>query len=144
MSENRDPRDGPERRRHSHVSFDPRDDLILAKKNFKIYAGNFKYSMNEEDIRPLFQAYGKVVSVIIPIQKSGIKCGHAYVLMASEEEGRAAIHSLNGREVCGRILRVEEYKPASERPRREEPQDFDGQPRPEDDPRYVPDPRYEY
>ncbi|EAY19820.1 hypothetical protein TVAG_178640 [Trichomonas vaginalis G3] len=119
-------------------SIDPRDDLILAKKNFKLYVGNLRYNLSEEDIRQVFAPYGKVVSVIIPLQRSGVRPGFAYILMAKESEGRAAIEALNGLEFRGRQLKVEEFKEASERPPRRDDYrqsngQFDGQPRLEDD-----------
>ena len=92
------------------TSFDPRDDLILARKNFKIYCSGIRYSWNEEDIRHFFQEYGKVVAVIIPIRKNGTRPGFAIIYMERESDGRAAIRALNGAKIQNFILHVSEYQ----------------------------------
>ena len=105
----KDPDDPTKRRK-----VDPRDELILARKNFKIFCGGLRYSMLEEDIRPLFQKYGKVVSVIIPILRDGKRPGYAYILMENRADGEAAIRGLNGIEVRGRPLSVSRYMESKE------------------------------
>ena len=97
------------------TSIDPRDDLTLAKDVFKIFCSGLRYSMTEEDIRPLFQPYGTVISVIIPIRKAGTKPGYAIIYMSNRQDGLAAINGLDRREVAGFRIVVREWKPAEER-----------------------------
>ena len=91
-------------------SYDPRDDLILARKNFKIYCSGIRFSWNEEDIRNLFQKYGKVVAVVIPIRKNGTRPGFAIIYMERQSDGIAAIRGLNGVKIQNFILHVSEYQ----------------------------------
>lgn len=82
----------------------------------KIYVGNLSYDTSESDLTELFQAHGNVVSVaVITDRDTGRSKGFGFVEMSSEEEAQAAINSLNGNEVDGRQLKVNE---SIERPRR--------------------------
>lgn len=81
----------------------------------KIYVGNMSYSSDEATLNELFSQYGEVVSAkVIMDQYSGRSKGFAFVEMAKEEEALAAIAALNGKEVAGRQLKVNE---AMEKPR---------------------------
>ena len=84
----------------------------------KIYVGNISYSSTEEDLRMLFGAYGDVNSVrIITDRDTGRSKGFGFVEMGSEDAAAAAISALNGSEVDGRQIKVNE---AHDRPRRED------------------------
>jgi len=96
---------------------DPRQNLVLAKKSFRIFVGGLRYSAKEEDLRPLFQKYGKVNSVIIPLQKNGSRCGSAIILMEKESEAREAIEKLNNLVFLGRRLDVLPYVPKTKEER---------------------------
>ena len=81
----------------------------------KIYVGNMNYDTTEETLRQLFSAHGEVASVsVVTDRYTGRAKGFGFVEMATDEAARAAITALNGREVDGRQLRVNE---AHDRPR---------------------------
>ncbi len=80
-----------------------------------IYVGNLSYSSGEDDLRQAFEQYGKVIGVnIIRDRYSGESRGFGFVEMESDEEARAALAGLNGAELGGRNLRVNEAKPRGE------------------------------
>ncbi len=77
-----------------------------------IYVGNLSYNASEEDLRNAFAAYGQVASVTIIKDKfSGESRGFAFVEMPSDAEGQAAIDGLNGADVKGRSLKVNQAQP---------------------------------
>jgi len=82
-----------------------------------IYVGNLSYDTAEEDLRQAFENFGQVTSVSVVADKySGRSRGFAFVEMASQEEGEAAIEGLNGQELHGRKLNVSVARPRTERP----------------------------
>ena len=84
----------------------------------KIYVGNLSYNTYEDGLRSVFQNYGTVVSAkIITDRDSGQSKGFGFVEMGSDEEARAAIGALNGQELDGRALKVNE---AMDKPRRDD------------------------
>ena len=83
----------------------------------KLYVGNVNYDTNEETLKENFQQYGEVVSVsMVTDRYTGMFRGFAFVEMGTEDEAKAAIDGLNGTEIDGRAIRVDE---ARERPRRD-------------------------
>jgi RNA recognition motif-containing protein len=83
----------------------------------KIYVGNMSYEVTEEDLRQAFTAFGPVESVaIIKDRSSGQSKGFGFVEMPSKEEGQAAIAGMNGKELKGRTLNVNEALPRTEKP----------------------------
>jgi RNA recognition motif-containing protein len=83
-----------------------------------IYVGNLSFDVSEEDVRAAFEAFGKVESAkIIKDKYSGESRGFGFVEMPSAEEAKAAISNLNGKELKGRTLNVNEARPRAERPR---------------------------
>ena len=81
----------------------------------KIYVGNMSYDTTEEDLHLAFKAFGKVVSAAIIKDKfSGQPKGFAFVEMSSATEGQAAIEGMNGKELKGRELNVNEARPRTE------------------------------
>lgn len=83
----------------------------------KIYVGNLSYNTYENSLRDIFSAYGQVDSVkIITDRDSGQSKGFCFVEMGSDAEAQAAIQGINGREVDGRQLKVNE---AMDKPRRD-------------------------
>jgi RNA recognition motif-containing protein len=82
----------------------------------KLYVGNMNYDVDESSLTDIFSEYGEVVSAKVIIDHmSGRSKGFGFVEMASDEEAQAAIDGLNGKEVQGRELKVNE---ALEKPKR--------------------------
>jgi RNA recognition motif-containing protein len=77
-----------------------------------IYAGNLPWGLSEEDIREAFEAYGEVTSVkIIQDKFTGRSRGFGFVEMPNNEEGEAAISALNGKDLKGREIVVNQARP---------------------------------
>jgi RNA recognition motif-containing protein len=84
----------------------------------KLYVGNLSYNMTGSDLEQLFSPHGAVQSAeIIADRDTGRSKGFGFVQMGSDDEAKAAIGALNGQEVGGRALTVNEAKPREERPR---------------------------
>jgi RNA recognition motif-containing protein len=84
-----------------------------------IFVGNLSYSATEDSIRSLFSAYGTVERVnIITDRDTGQPRGFAFVEMSVAEEASQAINALNGRDLDGRQLNVNEARPKTDRPSR--------------------------
>jgi RNA recognition motif-containing protein len=80
-----------------------------------IYAGNLSFDLTEEDLRQAFESYGKVESVTIVKDKySGLSKGFGFVEMPAKAEATAAINGLNGKDLQGRTLKVNEARPRSD------------------------------
>ena len=72
-----------------------------------IYVGNLPFSTTSDDLEALFAVHGEVQKAqVITDRDSGRSRGFGFVEMASAEEARAAIESINGRNVDGRDLKV--------------------------------------
>ena len=81
----------------------------------KIYVGNLSYEVTEEDLRMALEQFGQVESVaIIKDRQSGQSKGFGFVEMPSKAEGQSAIEGLNGKELKGRALNVNEARPRTE------------------------------
>jgi len=84
-----------------------------------IYVGNLSYQATDEDLRTAFGAYGTVKSASVIMDKmTGQSRGFGFVEMGSKSEGDAAINGLNGKDLKGRALRINEARPREERPPR--------------------------
>jgi len=80
-----------------------------------IFVGNLSYSTNEESLQTLFQAHGAVTSVkVIRDKETGQSRGFAFVEMANPAEAKAAMTALDGKELDGRNLKVNEARPKNE------------------------------
>ena len=80
-----------------------------------IYVGNLSYEVTEEDLRLALEQFGQVESVtIIKDKHSGQSKGFGFVEMASKAEGQSVIDGLNGKELKGRALNVNEARPRTE------------------------------
>ena len=81
----------------------------------KIYAGNLSYEVTEEDLRLTFEQFGQVESAtIIKDRDSGRSKGFGFVEMPSKAEGQSAIDDLNGKELKGKTLNVNEARPRTD------------------------------
>lgn len=85
----------------------------------RIYVGNLPFSANDQEVRELFEEFGEVTSVnLITDRETGRPRGFGFVEMG--EGGSEAIEALNGKEMGGRTLNVNEARPRTERaPRRD-------------------------
>jgi RNA recognition motif-containing protein len=82
----------------------------------KLYVGNLGYNVSNNDLEQMFGAHGTVVSAqIITDRHSGGSKGFGFVEMGTEQEARAAIAALNGKNVDGRDLIVNEARPQESR-----------------------------
>ena len=80
-----------------------------------IYVGNLANEVTEEDLKQAFDAFGKVESVnIIKDKYTNRSKGFGFVEMASKTEGQSAIDGLNGKELKGKALNVNEARPRTE------------------------------
>jgi RNA recognition motif-containing protein len=86
--------------------------------SMNLYVGNLSFQTTEDALRTLFSEYGDVARAnLITDRYSGRSRGFAFVEMATEEAGLAAIDALNGRMVDERQIRVERAKPRPSRDR---------------------------
>jgi len=82
----------------------------------KLYVGNLSFNTSAQDLTELFAAAGTVQSAnVIEDRETGRSRGFGFVEMSSQEEGQNAISQLNGKEVDGRELKVNEAKPQDKR-----------------------------
>ncbi len=81
-----------------------------------IYVGNLSYQATEDDLRQAFSEFGQVTSVnIIKDKFSGESKGFGFVEMSTKEEAQEAINGLNGHELRGRAMNVNEARPRTDR-----------------------------
>ncbi|HLM62220.1 MAG TPA: RNA-binding protein [Pyrinomonadaceae bacterium] len=82
----------------------------------KLYVGNLSFNTSNEDLQELFGQSGTVETVnIVEDRETGRSRGFGFVEMSTAEEGKAAIEQLNGKEIDGRSLTVNEARPREER-----------------------------
>ena len=78
----------------------------------KLYVGNLGYGIGDSDLEKLFTTYGSVRSAqVIKDRDTGRSKGFGFVEMGSDQEAQAAITALNGKEIDGRTLVVNEARP---------------------------------
>lgn len=81
----------------------------------KLYVGNLAYSLGDEELEQLFAAHGTVQSAKVIVDRdTGRSKGFGFVEMGSDQEAQAAISALNGKEIDGRALTVNEARPREE------------------------------
>ena len=81
-----------------------------------IFVGNLDFNTTEDELRQLFEAHGQVDRVsILTDRDTGRSRGFGFVEMTSAEDGEKAIAALNGAQVGGRTLNVNEARPKAER-----------------------------
>ena len=82
----------------------------------RLYVGNLSFDSTEDDVRNAFAAFGEVSSVhMVTDRDTGRPRGFGFVEMADSEAAEHAISSLNGTELSGRALTVNEARPRPER-----------------------------
>ena len=83
-----------------------------------IYVGNLSYEVTEEDLKEAFQVFGEVDTVkVIKDNYTGRSKGFGFVEMPAKSEAQSAIEGLNGKDLKGRSLNVNEARPRSDRRR---------------------------
>jgi RNA recognition motif-containing protein len=86
--------------------------LLFKTKKMNIYVGNLSWTQKDQDLQNLFASYGEVSSAKIVIDKFTSRSkGFGFVEMVNDEEAKAAIEALNGTDVGGRNIVVNESRP---------------------------------
>ena len=81
-----------------------------------IFVGNLNFGATEDAVRSMFEAYGTVDRVsVVTDRETGRARGFGFVEMSSDEEAERAIAALNGRELDGRALNINEARPKEDR-----------------------------
>jgi RNA recognition motif-containing protein len=82
----------------------------------KLYVGNLSYDMNKNDLEQMFAAHGTVTSAqVITDRETQRSKGFGFVEMGSDQQAQAAIAALNGKDIGGRALTVNEARPQEPR-----------------------------
>lgn len=96
----------------------------------KLYVGNLPYTTTDDDLRQAFEQFGPIASASVIVERDpsrengqGRSKGFGFVEFEQDENAKAAIEAMNGKEFGGRNLVVNEARPREDRPRR----DFGGQ-----------------
>lgn len=81
----------------------------------KLYVGNLPYSVRDDDLHRMFESFGSVASAqVIMDRDTGRSKGFGFVEMGSDSEAQSAIDGMNGKEIDGRSLTVNEARPKPE------------------------------
>jgi cold-inducible RNA-binding protein len=84
----------------------------------KLYVGNLSFETTENDLQDLFEPHGTVSEVRLMMDRmTGKSRGFAFVTMNDDEQAKAAMSAINGKELNNRALNVNEARPREERPR---------------------------
>ena len=82
----------------------------------KLYVGGLAYSVTEQELEVVFAEFGKVTSsAVIKDRDSGQSKGFGFIEMSNNDEAKAAMAALNGKEVSGRSIMVNEARPQEDR-----------------------------
>ena len=85
--------------------------------NSKLYVGNLSFKTTEDELRAAFGQFGNVTDLYVAMDKmTGRPRGFAFITMGTEEEAKAATEKMNGTDLGGRQLTVNEARPKDERP----------------------------
>jgi cold-inducible RNA-binding protein len=83
----------------------------------KLYVGNLSFESTENDLQDLFEQHGTVNEVHLMMDRmTGKSRGFAFVTMSDDTQANAAMTALNGRDLNGRNLTVNEARPREDRP----------------------------
>ena len=92
--------------------------IINIMSSSKLYVGNMSFKTTEDELRDAFSEFGSVTDVYVALDKmTGRPRGFAFVTMATDEEAAKAAEGMNGRDLGGRALTVNEARPKEDRPR---------------------------
>ena len=81
-----------------------------------IFVGNLSFNTNEDELRQLFESYGQVDRVSIMTDRdTGRSRGFGFVEMTNNDDGDKAISALNGQQISGRTINVNEARPKAEK-----------------------------
>ena len=94
--------------------------IISENSKMEIYVGNLPWSTSDQELADAFGAYGKVEKAsIISDRNSGRSKGFGFVTMEDADEANKAIEAMNGSDMGGRSLKVNEARPREDRPPRQ-------------------------
>ena len=86
------------------------------ERDMNIYVGNLSYEVTDENLQEAFAAFGQVSSArVVRDRDTGRSRGFGFVEMPTQAEAQAAIQGLNGKDLWGRTLNVNEARPRAER-----------------------------
>lgn len=89
---------------------------MIEENIVNIYVGNLSYEVTDSDLQRAFSAFGTVTSAkVISDMESGRSKGFGFVEMGSKQEGESAISALNGTDLRGRTITVNEARPREPR-----------------------------
>ncbi len=93
--------------------------MVQKERRMKIYVGNLSFDTNDRELNETFSPFGEVISAqVITDRDTGRSRGFGFVEMADETNARDAISGLNGKDLGGRVLTVNEAKPRGSDDRR--------------------------
>jgi cold-inducible RNA-binding protein len=105
----------PGQRECAGKSFEEVESFDKKVNCMKLYVGNLNYATGEGELRELFGEFGEVASVaVITDRESGRSKGFGFVEFTNEDDAKAAISALDGKEIDGRALKVNEARPRNE------------------------------
>jgi RNA recognition motif-containing protein len=97
-------------------NYNYREENRKEEVRMNIYIGDLSYDVTEDDLRQAFEGFGQVASAtIIKDRYTGKSRGFGFVEMLIEDEAKAAISGMNGKEWKGRTLKVDEARPQKSR-----------------------------
>lgn len=87
---------------------------------YKLFVGGLPFSTTDDEMKDVFAAYGAVASaVVVKDRDTGRSKGFGFVEFENDDEGKAAEKALNGSDMGGRSITVNEARPKEDRPRRD-------------------------
>ncbi len=87
---------------------------------YKLFVGGLPFATTDDELNELFAAHGTVASaVVVKDRDTGRSKGFGFVEFENDNEGKAAEQALNGSDLGGRSITVNEARPREERPRRQ-------------------------
>jgi RNA recognition motif-containing protein len=89
-------------------------------QNNKIFVGNLRWGLRDENLREIFSPFGEIAEAIVIMERrTGRSKGFGFVTFASQDAAQSAVDGMHGKEVEGRNIVVNIARPREDRPRRE-------------------------